>query len=190
MAHEPRHPHLGRDPKTFEESLNIGSTFEEYVKPRLEALFPEVNSYCDRLTTDATGEYRRKGKRIIIHGKAYVTPDIQVSQGGPGGWWIDLKSKQYHSFYHYTRRVQQCVNVRSLDDYLVISAFKQMPVFLLFHLWPRAFMHKYGKADAARIHTGVKWEPLPEETLQWFWLTDEVQQYLKAQRIKGGVIDA
>src|SRR5262245_24558884 len=85
---------------------------------------------------------------------------------------MDVKSKQYHSLYHKERVLQQFVDKKPLEDYLVYALARGLPLLLLFHLWPDQAMHAFGHGDMARIHTGLAHEPLAETLLQ-----DVVQRY-------------
>ena len=165
IQHEPIHPYLQAERKHFMELLNIGTTFEEANKLRLQRLFEYIDAYCDRITTDAEGRQRALGKRIYLCGQEYVAPDFAVGNSGHLEYLVDLKSKQYHSFYHKTRQIQQAVNVSHLHDYLTLSDYFRRPVLILFHLWPAEFMGNYGLADVARIHTGVNM-PLLDDSVK------------------------
>src|SRR5215467_8571247 len=75
MSHEPIHPHLAPDSKTFDDAYRFGRMLEELTRPLLEALFPRalIVSHCD--TTLAT---RQAGKRVWIAGRDTILPDFEI----------------------------------------------------------------------------------------------------------------
>src|SRR5215510_7393364 len=153
--------HSLRPPKRFEAFLDMGIRCEALTTPKLRKIFTSVDSYCDRQTNDNSGDKRSKGKRIWIKEVEYIHPDYHVTFNGRGGALIDLKSKHYHSFYQKTRSIQQCINIHELHEYLAIGAFKHIPIFLLFYLWPSQFIEEgKDKTDTARIHTGLNCDVL------------------------------
>lgn len=163
----PLHPHVGHDQKTFREALDIGVACEDLARERLQQqrLFRAVDSYCDRMTTDIYGKRRDEGKRILIDGQTYIAPDFKVSNSPRETYLVDVKGKQYHSYYHKQRRIQQVVDTHVIHDYLAIGRFYDMPILILIHLIPASSMGIYGNGETARIHTGLKWQPLTEAQL-------------------------
>lgn len=161
----PLHPHVGLDEKTFKEALDIGSACEDLARERLheQKLFRAIDSYCDRMTTDIYGQRRNEGKRILLDGIWHIAPDFKATNSPTESYFIDVKAKQYHSFYHKSHRIQQVVDVHVIHDYLAIGAFYGVPVLILIHLFPSGMMGAYGKGQTARIHTGLKWDPLTED---------------------------
>lgn len=178
IAHDPIHPHLHADSKDFEETFSMGRFMEELARPLLHEMFADCRmvAHCD-----ATRDTRRQGKRMTVRRQEYILPDFEISAPQGFACYLDVKSKQYHSFYHLQQQLQQFVNKSAVDEYQVCAAASHMPCLLLIHLWPGQAMHAYGQGDAARIHTGMGHPLLDEATLtallqrwpvdDWYYLT-------------------
>lgn len=162
IPHDPLHPHLGQDTKTFDQAFALGRAMEELARPLLEQHFPtaRILAHCD--TTRAS---RIGGKRAWLAGREVILPDFEIHAPRSLAFCLDVKSKQYHSYYHLAHDVQQFIDKKPLEDYLAYSESVGIPALLLFHLWPAQAMHAYGCAQEARIHTGYKHTTLPLSTL-------------------------
>ena len=169
IRHEPIHPHLSPDTKSFGEAFALGRLMEDLVRPLLFRQFPQARilAHCD-----TTLAHRSAGKRAWIAGQDYILPDFEIYNPDGLSCCIDIKSKQYHSYYHIEDDVQQFIDGHPLHDYLTYASSAHIAPLILFHLWPAVAMHVYGKEDVARIHTGIR-----QPVLSHAKLTALLQQY-------------
>lgn len=148
-----------RQEQAFRRSYPLGRRSENLTRQRLETLFAQdaILAHCD-----TTLESRPQGKRVMLAGKPTVLPDFQITIADIGTLFLDIKSKQFHSYYHRDHAIQQFVNRDALEDYQACARWYHAPAFILVHLWPNAWEQRWEYAPHQRIHTGPK-ELHPDE---------------------------
>lgn len=163
IDHSPIHAHLAMDTKTFDQDYLIGRASEDLAFPLLAEQFAEYSLVPN---CEATRETRPEGKRVFVQGAWRILPDYDLGFSSGMGFYLDIKGKQYHSYYHLQSRVEQFVDKYPVDDYVTVANSMQKPCLILFHLVPAVILHRFGKGLTARIHTGYKQPLLALDVLQ------------------------
>jgi hypothetical protein len=169
IMHQPIHPALGGHNREFDEAYPLGRVSEELTRPLLHQRFPYpkyvVTAHCD-----VQVETRRIGKSVELNGARYPLPDYEVGwrHGKQShGLYIDIKSKEYHSFFRNTGHLEQFIDEEALDGYNLLADMRGFSCWILFHLWPNQLMHSFGKADKPR-YTAGNGHFIPERLLDAF----------------------
>jgi hypothetical protein len=163
---DPLHPALvQKRERGFQESFELGRVTEKLAQTLLAEAFPNyrIVPHCD------TTIECRKGKRTHeSSGNQIVLPDFEFVAPGGYRFYLDVKGKDYHSFYRRERDIQQFVDLDYLRHYQDIAEFEGTVCFILIHLFPAELMGEWGKNPLARIHSGIGGKNLlPDEQLQW-----------------------
>ena len=195
IDHLPIHPALGSHKRAFDEAYPLGRVSEELTRPLLAQRFPfppyVLTAHCDTAV-----ETRRRGKSVMLGPIYYPPPDYEISwHDGTGShaFYVDVKSKEYHSVRRQTGQLEQFIDQKALEEYLYLAHVVGKGCWIFFHLWPKELMHVFGKANEPR-YTAGQGHLIDDEQLAFYmqhYPVDDIYYVIEAKNLQDkGVVRA